>query len=154
MSKHVMNEFYDAFEQLDAEAMGKLYHPDAVFNDPAFTHLNAKQAAAMWKMLIERSKGDLTIEHHSFIGDDQLAECTWEATYTFSKTKNRVHNIIHSSMVLKDGLIFRHTDTFDFWRWSKMALGLPGLLLGWTPFLKKKVQTMAMKSLHDYMEKN
>lgn len=151
MSKETMNRFYEAFKNLDAKTMGTLYHQDAVFNDPAFVNLNSSQARAMWAMLIERSNGNLEIEHHSLLGDENMAQCTWEARYSFSQTNRPVHNIIHSTMEFKDDLIIRHTDHFDFWRWSKMALGTPGKLLGWTPFLKKKVQKMAMQSLNKYM---
>lgn len=40
-----------------------------------------------------------------------------------------------------------HYDHLDFWRWSRQALGTPGLLLGWTPFLKAKVRTQAGANL-------
>lgn len=149
-----MNQFYTAFSKHDAESMGKLYHPDVIFNDPAFRDLTFDRVTSMWKMLIERSKGQLTIEHHSLIADDTFSQCTWEAEYTFSKTGNEVHNIIHSTMEFRDGLIIKHTDEFNFWRWSSMALGLPGKLLGWTPLIKNKVQKMALQSLNDYMKKS
>ena len=132
--------------------MGSCYHKDVVFNDPAFKNLSHDQVKAMWEMLIERSNGVLTIDFHSVLGDNEMAQCTWEAEYLFSKTGNEVHNIIHATMRFKDGLIVEHTDQFDFWRWSGMALGLPGKLLGWTPYLKSKVRKMAMSSLHKYMQ--
>jgi hypothetical protein len=34
-----------------------------------------------------------------------------------------------------------------------MALGLPGMLLGWSGFMKNKVQKTALSSLHKYMQK-
>jgi hypothetical protein len=34
-----------------------------------------------------------------------------------------------------------------------MALGAPGLLLGWTPLVRKKVQTLARKNLTQFIEK-
>lgn len=154
MSKVTMSQFYEAFQKHDADSMAKLYHMDVIFNDPAFTNLSNEEVTNMWKMLIERSKGELEIEFHSIMGDEKMAQCTWEARYKFSKTKNDVHNIIHSTMEFQDGLIIKHTDNFNFWRWSSMALGTPGKLLGWTPFLKGKVQKMAMKSLKDYMNKS
>jgi hypothetical protein len=40
----------------------------------------------------------------------------------------------------KHGLILRHRDRFDFWAWSRQALGVPGLILGWTPLFRKQVQ--------------
>ncbi len=154
MSKEIIETFYEAFIKLDPVAMGNCYHPDATFSDPAFKNLNAEEVKAMWAMLIERSKGILEIEYHSVVADDRLGQCTWEAKYPFSKTGNQVHNIIHATMEFEDGLIKKHTDNFNFWRWSSMALGTPGKLLGWTSFLQSKVSKMAMKSLNDYMQKS
>ena len=154
MSKETMQKFYDAFKTHDASKMAELYHQDATFNDPVFKNLNQKEAQGMWRMLIERSNGHLAIEYHSLAGDAEMAQCTWEATYLFSKTKREVHNIIHATMEFKDGLIIRHTDHFDLWKWSRMALGTSGALLGWTPLIKNKIRNMAMTSLKDYLEKN
>ncbi|MEO9482035.1 MAG: nuclear transport factor 2 family protein [Ekhidna sp.] len=154
MSKHTLEKFYRAFKAHDAKKMAECYHPDATFNDPAFQNLNYQEVTAMWAMLIERSNGNLEITFDSIVGDNEMAQCTWEADYKFSKTGNEVHNIIHATMEFKDDLIVKHTDHFDFWRWSRMALGLPGALLGWTPFLKAKVQKMARTSLDKYMEEH
>ncbi len=153
MSKEIMKTFYESFQKHDATAMASLYHPDAKFSDPAFANLNQREVGGMWKMLIERSGGELEIEFHSLIGDHEVAQCTWEAKYKFSKTKREVHNIIHATMKFKDGFIVHHIDDFNFWRWSRMALGLSGTLLGWTPLLRKKVQKMAMSSLQNYLNR-
>jgi len=40
-------------------------------------------------------------------------------------------------------LIVRHVDSFDFYRWSRMALGLPGFLLGWTSTIQGRVRAQA-----------
>jgi hypothetical protein len=56
-------------------------------------------------------------------------------------------------MTIEDEKIIIHEDSFDFWKWSRMALGTPGLLLGWTPFLKKKVRTQAQTSLQNFIFK-
>lgn len=151
MSKDIIEKFYTAFKNGDGQAMGECYHADATFSDPAFPNLNAEEVRSMWQMLFERSKGKLEVDFHSVIADDQMGQCTWEAQYEFSKTKNQVHNIIHATMEFKEGLIIKHTDEFNFWRWSSQALGTPGKLLGWTPFLRKKVSSMAVKSLKEYM---
>ena len=153
MSSQIIERFYTAFQNGDAEAMNACYHKDVVFNDPAFRNLDYDQACAMWKMLIERSKGNLEIEFHSVISDEKLGQCTWEARYPFSVTSRQVHNIIHATMEFKDDLIIRHTDQFDLWRWSSMALGTPGKLLGWTPYMKGRIRKMASQSLSDYMKK-
>ncbi len=154
MSKQTLEMFYEAFKDHDAAKMADCYHPNATFSDPAFQNLNSDQVKAMWAMLIERSKGQLDIEYHSVLADGEVGQCTWEAKYSFSRTGNEVHNIIHTTMEFEEGLIKRHVDSFNFWRWCSMALGTPGKLLGWTPYLKKQVRKMAMKSLEEYLEKS
>lgn len=151
MSKTTMNSFYSAFQEHDARKMGECYHPKVTFSDPVFKNLNAEETKAMWAMLIDTAKENLKIDYHSVIADKQSGECIWEAFYPFSKTGNEVHNIIHTKMKFQDGLIIEHHDHFNFWRWSSMALGTAGLILGWTPFLKSKVRNMAMRSLKKYM---
>jgi hypothetical protein len=96
---------------------------------------------------------DLKIEYSSVEADAMKGSCHWEAWYTFSVTGNKVHNIIDARFEFKEGLIFRHRDRFDFWRWSRMALGMSGVLLGWTPAVEKKVQETARKRLAKFMEK-
>jgi hypothetical protein len=39
------------------------------------------------------------------------------------------------------------------WRWSQQALGMKGLLLGWTPLVRNKVQQTAAASLTDFARK-
>lgn len=154
MSKDTLDKFYTAFQAHDAKKMAECYHKEVIFNDPVFQNLNYEEVTAMWAMLIERSKGRLEIMFDSVVGDDEMAQCIWEADYEFSKTGNPVHNIIHATMEFKEGLIIRHTDVFDFWRWSKMALGLTGVLLGWSPMIKNRVKKIARMSLDKYLKEN
>jgi len=98
------------------------------------------------------SGSDLRLEFSDIKASGEKGSCHWEAWYTFSGGR-KVHNIIDAQFEFKDGKIYRHRDHFDFWRWSKMALGTSGLLLGWTPFLKNKVQSTARARLQKFMEK-
>ena len=50
-------------------------------------------------------------------------------------------------MEIENGTIIKHTDEFNFYKWSKMALGTPGLLLGWTSFFRNKVRKGAYVKL-------
>lgn len=75
----------------------------------------------------------------------------WEAVYTFSASGRRVHNKMDSAFAFKDGKIIGHRDHFAFWRWSRQALGLSGLLLGWSPFLKAKVRARARGNLDKFL---
>ena len=109
MSNSIIERFYTAFKEQNASEMAACYHPDVIFNDPAFKNLNYREVTAMWEMLIKRANGNLSIEHHSVMEDNELGQCTWEAEYEFSKTGNAVHNIIHATMQFKDGkIITRH----------------------------------------------
>jgi hypothetical protein len=59
-----------------------------------------------------------------------------------------VHNRIDARFEFDAaGLISRHVDRFNFWRWSRQALGLKGWLLGWTSLVRDKVRAQAAKNL-------
>jgi hypothetical protein len=51
----------------------------------------------------------------------------------------------------KDGLIAEHDDDFSFHTWARQALGPTGLLLGWTPIVKNKVNSQARGGLEEFM---
>jgi ketosteroid isomerase-like protein len=138
----LITRFYEAFGQRDGETMAACYHPDASFSDPVFPSLDGEGAGDMWRMLTEGAD-DLRIEFSDVRADDDAGSAHWEAWYTFSATGRHVHNVIDARFEFRDGLIARHDDRFDFWRWSRQALGLPGVLLGWTPILRNKVRSTA-----------
>jgi hypothetical protein len=88
------------------------------------------------------------------VSDITEASAHWEAHYRFSATGRLVHNRIDAAFTFDaQGLILTHRDRFDFWAWSRQALGTPGLLLGWSGFLRQKVRTQAAKSLAHYRAK-
>jgi ketosteroid isomerase-like protein len=152
-NQETIKTFYEAFARKDSATMAQCYHEEAVFNDAAFVNLNASQVRAMWKMLCERG-ADLKLEYSEVSVEGDKGKCRWDAHYTFSQTRRKVHNIIHAEFEFKDGKIIKHTDNFDFYRWSRQALGMTGLLLGWTGFLKNKVQQTAKASLDKYMKQS
>lgn len=142
----LIERFYQAFANRDAATMRAAYHPQARFDDPAFPGLEGSEIGDMWDMLISRGK-DLKVTFSDVEAGDQEGSAHWQAWYTFSATGQKVHNVIAADFEFRDGKIYRHRDRFSFWRWSRQALGMPGLLLGWTPLLEKKVQANAKKSL-------
>ena len=148
----LLTTFYQAFQNLDAATMAACYHPKAQFNDPVFQDLQGEEIGQMWAMLIERSKGQLDIQFSNITADDQKGAAVWEAKYSFSATKRPVHNVIHASFEFQDGKIIRHTDQFDLWKWTRMALGPVGYLLGWSSLLQNKVRAQAKQGLNRYQE--
>jgi len=150
-NKQLIERFYSAFGARNAVEMARCYHPDVKFDDPAFINLDYLKVCAMWAMLCERGK-DLRIELAEL--DANGSRATWVAHYTFSQTGRRVVNQISARFEFKEGLIVRHIDYFDFYRWSRQALGLPGLLMGWSNAFQRKVQAKALHGLTMFMTRN
>ena len=149
-NEELIGIFYTSFQKLDAEAMARCYHPDIRFSDPVFPNLSASEAGAMWRMLCSQAK-NFEVTFTDVQANEQKGKAHWEARYDFSATGRRVHNKIDAEFEFQDGKIIKHTDTFDFWKWSSMALGPAGLLLGWTPVLRRKVQKQASERLARFM---
>ena len=149
-NERLIHGFYTCFQQLDANGMVECYAPDIVFSDEVFVGLRGPEAGAMWHMLASRAR-DFSLIFRDVTADDHRGSAHWEATYLFSRTKRMVTNIIDSEFEFRDGLIVRHTDRFGFWRWSRQALGLPGVLLGWTPMLKQSVRKTARAGLDQFI---
>jgi hypothetical protein len=152
-NQQLIERFYTAFSNQDGQTMADCYHQQAQFNDPVFGILDRTSTVAMWTMLLERSKGNLKIEYFNPNATDDKGTVTWVATYNFSKTQRKVVNVIQASFEFKDGLIYRHTDTFNLWKWSKQAFGIKGLLLGWTSFMQDKIRKQAKTTLTEYQSK-
>jgi hypothetical protein len=150
-NQEVIIQFYSAFQKRDWRTMQFCYHAEAHFSDSVFPDLNSMETKAMWHMLCENAQ-DFSLQFTGIEADDTHGRCDWQAWYTFSRTGRKVHNIIQADFEFKDGLIIRHTDSFNFWRWSRMALGITGILMGWTPIIQNKVQTTARKSLFKFMD--
>ena len=84
--------------------------------------------------------------------DAQGGRAHWEADYLFSATGRTVHNIVDGTFTFTpEGLIATHRDRFNFWSWARQALGAPGLLLGWSPSLKRKVRSTAAGNLKKFL---
>lgn len=146
-----IQRLYTAFANRDGDTMAACYAPDATFSDPVFPGLTGAEPGAMWRMLAGRAKDfRLELVEHSATGDTGTAR--WIAHYTFAQTGRPVVNDVRSTFRFNaDGLIVEQRDAFSFYNWSKQALGTPGLLLGWTPLIKNKVQATARAGLDQFM---
>ena len=152
MSQATITRLYAALARLDGEAMQACYAPDAEFDDEAFSLRGAAQIGGMWRMLCSATQAKGRDVWRVEVSQITEHSAHWEAHYRFSATGRIVHNIIDAQIDCgPDGLIRRHRDTFDFWRWSRQALGAPGLLLGWTGFLRRKVRLQAAANLARFL---
>lgn len=154
--RRTIENFYNAFSRLDAEAMAECYATDAVFDDEVFSLRGKREVTAMWRMLCDAVQAN---------GDDAWQLCfedvhasaangraRWEARYRFGANGRVVRNHIESRFAFnRMGLIVQHRDRFNFWRWARQAFGLPGWLLGWSPLLRRLVRSGARARLRRYM---
>ncbi len=144
-----IQRFYAAFGRRDHRVMAASYAPDASFRDPVFQELTGSRIGTMWRMLCERA-ADLRIECGPVRASGGSAACEWQAWYTYSATGRPVHNRIAAEFEFRDGLIVRHEDVFDLYQWARQALGLRGLLLGWSPPVRRAIQAGAARSLEAF----
>jgi ketosteroid isomerase-like protein len=152
-NQQLIAHFYTCFKNKDYKGMQACYADDATFSDAVFKNLDAEEVRSMWEMLVLKGK-DLRIEVSRIAANEKTGTAHWDAYYTFSATGKRVVNKIDAQFEFKNGKIIKHIDSFNFYNWSKQALGLSGLLLGWTNFLKQKVRTQAIKNLNAFMARH
>jgi ketosteroid isomerase-like protein len=152
-NKRVIENFYQAFQKLDANTMANSYSADATFSDPVFPDLHGQQVGDMWRMLGARAQ-NFSVVFDDVRADEQSGDAHWVATYTFSQTGRTVVNDVHSHFTFRDGKIATQHDRFDLWHWSIQALGVKGRLLGWTPLVRNKIQHQAGKALKDYQHEH
>lgn len=148
MSAAVIKAFYEAFSKRDAEGMVKHYADDVRFSDPVFENLEGEEAKNMWRMLCERGK-DLVVEP----SDITESSAHWDAHYTFGLTGRKVLNRIDATFTFEGDKIKTHTDVFDLWKWTRMAIGVPGVLMGWAPFFQNALRKKALVGLREFEAK-
>ena len=149
-NRKLITSFYEGFQRRDYHAMNACYDPSIRFSDPVFRNLEGDQVRAMWHMLCDEGT-DVTISFSDVAADDEKGSAHWEATYTLTGSDRVIHNVIDAEFLFRDGLVYRHLDSFDLWKWTRMALGTPGALLGWSGPLKNKVRTTAMRRLNRFI---
>lgn len=152
-NKQIVEKFYEAFSRRDFETMNSCYAEEIVFSDPVFGLLEGNEVKAMWQMLCS-SATDLALTFDDITEiDHEYITCKWVASYTFSGTGKRVVNHVKAFMKINDEKIIEHSDGFRLSTWLAQAFGLKGKLLGWTSFMKGKVQKNARKNLNRFMER-
>jgi uncharacterized protein len=149
-NRELIRTLYAALDRADGDAMAACYAPGTRFSDAAFGELRGEQVGGMWRMLASRST-DLDVNLAEHDADDESGSAHWIARYTFTRTGRPVTNDVEARFRFEDGLIAEHHDSFSFHSWSRQALGVPGLLLGWTPLLRSAVQRRACGELEEFL---
>jgi ketosteroid isomerase-like protein len=148
-TRAVAERFYEALARRDANAMAACYADDATFTDPVFGELHGEAVRDMWRMLLGRSSGDMTVLV-KFLGgatDGTTQQIFATISYTFSRTGNKVRNEIATFMKFRDEKIVQQIDDFDFFAWARQAFGATGWVIGWTPWFRSKIRSEAAAGL-------
>lgn len=148
----LINNFYASFAKADADGMVNCYDENIIFSDPAFGELKGNDAKNMWRMLLSRGN-DIKITFENVQADDKSGSANWRAEYVYSQTGRKVINKISAQFEFQNGKIIKHTDRFNLWRWTQQALGWKGYLLGWSSFMKKKIQKQTNQLLKIYSKR-
>jgi ketosteroid isomerase-like protein len=134
----IIEQFYTAFAQQDAEKMVSFYADEIVFSDPAFGTLKGEKVKNMWRMLMS-GKNNTVVTFGDISSDEDTVVAKWSATYTFSQTGKSVVNNVCAKFVLDGEKIVAHHDNFNLHKWAKQALGFKGWLMGGTGFFQKQL---------------
>ncbi len=151
--KEIINQFYNAFAQGNAKAMNKHYAEKVCFKDPAFGSLKNERVKFMWLMLLSQKRDDTSITYEIIEVSENTAIVKWVAKYQFGPKERKVINHVTSELCLENQKIVEHYDDFNLWRWTRQALGIPGLLFGWSSFMRQKIQKQLNKRLDRFIEK-
>jgi ketosteroid isomerase-like protein len=149
-NRQAIEKLYACFAAKDGAGMAACYAPDATFSDPAFPGLVGREVGGMWTMLTSRAT-DLSVTVDDIGADASGGSARWTARYTFTATGRPVTNVVTSVFTFRNGKIASQVDHFDFWKWSRQALGPAGLFLGWSSMLQKKVQKQARRNLDGFL---
>ncbi len=152
-NKELIIRFYSSFSSGNIEGMIECYHEEIVFQDPAFVELKGDDVKNMWRMLSARGGEDIKIEFSNIKTSENKGSADWRAEYTYGPKKRKVINTVSAKFEFKDGKIIKHSDEFDMWKWSRMALGLSGYLLGWSPYMQNKIRKRTNLLLKRFIDK-
>lgn len=153
-NNELIKKFYTGFANGNVSEMTECYHDNIRFTDPVFGELKGVEAIAMWEMLLAKSGGNIKITFENITSTLDDGSADWKAVYMYGKSKRKVINTIHARFKFQDGKIIEHIDAFNLWKWTQQALGFSGYLLGWSPFMKNKIQKLVRKKLHSFIAKN
>lgn len=153
MSQFLIEKFYASFAEGDAEGMIACYHDEVTFSDPAFGTLSGDRAKAMWRMLLSDSDSELTVHYFDIEAEGDQGKAQWLAKYIFGPKRRLVINEVSAVFTFKAGKIFTHVDDFDLWRWTRQALGMAGTFMGWSDYMRSKVQATTKERLDKFIER-
>ena len=130
-------------------ACSRCYDPAVDFADPVFTvQANVHTPCGTCSSAEARPSRSPSTR---FKPTTQVEARTGKRSIIFRRPKRPVLNIIDAEFKFRNGKIYWHRDHFDFWKWSRQALGTSGMLLGWSPILHNRVRKTASANLDKFI---
>jgi hypothetical protein len=124
--KDVATRFYKSFTTLHPEQLGALYAPDVQFQDSIFQYQDRAGVTKMWTTLLGVKPAPV-IRYSVVSVAGEVVHGQWIADYVLFGHK--VHNVVSSTLTIRNGRIVKHTDEFPFTPWLAQVLGLEGTKL-------------------------
>jgi len=152
-NNELIEKFYSSFSNGNIKEMTECYHKNISFHDPVFGTLKRKRVLKMWEMLLSRRTKSTKISFTNIQTTIETGTANWTAEYIYGEKNRKIINIVSANFKFKDGKIIEHTDTFNLWKWTQQAIGTVGYLIGWTPFMRNKIQKTAKQQLDNFMNK-
>lgn len=151
VKQELVASFYGAFSRLDYEQMMDCYADDIIYNDPLVGLIERGEVKAYWKMICANAKA-LSLKTYDFEEiDDEYVTSRYQVEYYLEATGKKVRYAAKSFMRIAEGKIVEHSDGFRLSTFLGNTYGLAGQLLGWTGYLKKKVQHRYRLLLDQYL---
>lgn len=148
----LVEQFYTAFSEGNFKKMADCYHKEIVFQDPAFGILKGERVLKMWEMLLSRKTKTTKITCEMISTTAEKGKAEWTAAYRYGKNQRKVINHITAKFKFEEGKIIEHIDSFNLWKWTQQALGIVGYLIGWTAFMKNKIQKRTNRQLDKFIQ--
>ncbi|SCY07660.1 SnoaL-like domain-containing protein [Nonlabens sp. Hel1_33_55] len=150
-TKTLLTQFYKGLKNANASNMTALYKDNSHFKDPVFGDLHGEHAISMWHMLFSKNN-QVKISYKIIEATPTYGKVQWTANYLNGSNKRPVTNHVTANFKLADGEIVNHVDSFNLSKWSRQALGVSGLLMGWSSFMKNQIQKKTNSLLDHYIE--
>lgn len=158
VTTRALERFFDALRRCDKAALRDCCSPGLRFDDPLISITGRDDRLDWCTLLWTPCDGDGQRIWHLELDDvhtrGPLGTARWNLRYRYTPTGRLIELAVTSQFTFDpDGSITAQRDSFDFWRWSRQAHGLLGLLLGWTPLLWDQARDQARVSLEDHQRR-
>lgn len=150
-NKEIINKFYTSFSNGNVKGMLECYHKDIVFQDAVFGKLEGERAFKMWEMLLSKKKQNTIITFNNVEATAEKGKANWVVKYEYGAKKRKVINKVQANFKFKDSKIIEHLDDFNLWKWTQQAIGPAGYLMGWTTYMKNKIQKTTKSKLDRFI---